>query len=473
MSAAGRRNPRERTAATFTLLKLCEDDTLRKYLFDNKVLDIFINQLQRKDSSLLAAYALTICLKHDEMKHYINHNQLVPKYIVNMLRLDYFDDAVGQVEGFQIFGDFMKQDHLRGEIRKYDITTVLERKLGNGQPKEIRTSLICLDIFRSFDEHGPWIGDLVQQSLEHLKKEEWRTQKAGVTILSALAQTEYGVKAIEPHIQEIVEMLLPRNYLPIPETSTNAASESVTQPGEMSPTDATSSATQPGETQPTGAASESATHPGATPPAAQPPSHHSRSVDDTPSVDLRPKPPSWMLGPACALRVLSEDETLRKVTRKTMQYESLKHLYLSGYLVDDVDPSAWRVKTPTKDDVLDMLDKMIKAVDEEFSEDGLTSVGDTVLPHIQHWDRLAALIRDSVVGIVTVLPVVLGVSALTIVALIVATPFVLSYKLVQFVGRLVWFHRQSHIVDRLQLHPGDVSAIDIDTPSEVKQLIAS
>lgn len=41
------------------------------------------------------------------MKESIKDNELLPKRIVGMLRLDYFDDAVGPVEGFQIFGDFM------------------------------------------------------------------------------------------------------------------------------------------------------------------------------------------------------------------------------------------------------------------------------------------------------------------------------------------------------------------------------
>ncbi|KAF9227006.1 hypothetical protein BS17DRAFT_440162 [Gyrodon lividus] len=154
MLAARAHSARERTAATLTLLKLCDDYALRKYLFDHKVLDIFINQLHRKDSSLLAAYALTICLKHETMKQHINLDHL-SKYIVNMLRLDYFDDAVGQVEGFQVFGDLMKHDDLRKKITEcniaeYSITEVLKQKLRTGQPNEIRTSLICLDIFRSF-----------------------------------------------------------------------------------------------------------------------------------------------------------------------------------------------------------------------------------------------------------------------------------------------------------------------------------
>ena len=42
------------------------------------------------------------------MKAYIKDSKLFMKNIVDMLRLDYFDDAIGQVEGFQIFGKFMQ-----------------------------------------------------------------------------------------------------------------------------------------------------------------------------------------------------------------------------------------------------------------------------------------------------------------------------------------------------------------------------
>lgn len=79
-------------------------------------------------------------------------------------------------------------------------------------------------------------------------------------------------------------------------------------------------------------------------------------------------------------------------------------------------------------DVIDMLDKMIKAIDEELSEEGLMSIGDTMLPHIQHWDRLAALLRDRAIAAVTILPLVLGVSALTIVGIVVLTPIYLSFE---------------------------------------------
>lgn len=79
-------------------------------------------------------------------------------------------------------------------------------------------------------------------------------------------------------------------------------------------------------------------------------------------------------------------------------------------------------------DIVDMLDKMIKAVDEELSEEGLMSIGDTVLPHIQHWDRLAALLRDRAIAAVTILPLVLGVSVLAIVGVVVITPIYLSFE---------------------------------------------
>lgn len=74
-----------------------------------------------------------------------------------------------------------------------------------------------------------------------------------------------------------------------------------------------------------------------------------------------------------------------------------------------------------------MLDKLIKAVDEELLEEGLMSIGDTVLPHIQHWDRLATPIRDRSIAVMTVLPLALGISALTVVATVVITPIYLTF----------------------------------------------
>ncbi|KAF8134270.1 hypothetical protein EV363DRAFT_1098078, partial [Boletus edulis] len=117
-------NARERTAATMTLLKLCESESdinipqtrayvppaaiIRTQLCEIDMLDVFISQLRRKDTALVAAYGLATCLNYRDMKEFLGDNEDLPKRIVGMLRLDYFDDAVGPVEGFQIFGDFMQ-----------------------------------------------------------------------------------------------------------------------------------------------------------------------------------------------------------------------------------------------------------------------------------------------------------------------------------------------------------------------------
>ena len=47
---------------------------------------------------------------------------------------------------------------------------------------------------------------------------------------------------------------------------------------------------------------------------------------------------------------------------------------------------------------------MIKAVDKELSEEDLMTIGDSVVAHIQHWDRLATLVRDRSVVAVMILP---------------------------------------------------------------------
>lgn len=75
-------NARERTAATMTLLKLCESESnfckltarahhslaeiIRTHLLQINLLDVFVNQLRRKDSALLAAYAVATCLKYSK-----------------------------------------------------------------------------------------------------------------------------------------------------------------------------------------------------------------------------------------------------------------------------------------------------------------------------------------------------------------------------------------------------------------------
>ncbi|KAN0091565.1 hypothetical protein V8E55_005131 [Tylopilus felleus] len=401
-------------------------------------MNVFVDQLQHKASALLAAYALATCLKYSDMKESVKNNEDLPKYIVGMLRLDYFDDAVGQVEGFQIFGDIMRRAALREKIKYYNITEVLNAKLGAGKLKEIQTSLICLDIFRSFgrslssplshrltllsrylslDPDGPWTRELVAKSLDHLRNPEWGIQKAGVTILSALAQTA--------------------GY-----TLISSTSPTVPRSASLGETQAREGTSRPSRVQ-------------------------------TMSPDSPSKPPSSIFGPACALPILAQNSEYSR-TRDTLQYGNLKHLHLSGNLVDETETLAWRVKTPirgescyTSPDVIDMIDKMIKAVDEELSEEGLVSIGDTVLPHIQHWDRLAILVRDRSIATVTILPLVLGVSALTIIAIAVITPIYISfetYKWVvidksviclligyrRFFRRLVVRYQRSRILDRLR-----------------------
>ncbi|KAF8554227.1 hypothetical protein OG21DRAFT_1509140 [Imleria badia] len=288
-----------------------------------------------------------------------------------MLRLNYFDDVVGQVEGFQIFADLMQHDDLRDKvINRYRIAEVLYTNLGSGEPRNIRTSLVCLRIFRSHNPDDPWTCKLVDESLKHLLNPAWEVQKAAVTVLAALAGTKHGVKVIVARIHKIVEMLLPKGYLLIPPSPLRATPASPASPseGHMQPVLATTSqiTVAPSPTSP----------------------------------DAPPMPPSWMLGPACALRILAQDKKLRDHMRDTIQYESLKHLYLSGTLLDETDTPPWQVKTPNRADVTNMLDKIIKVVDEELSEEGRVSTGD-MLPHIEHWDRLVMLLPDQAI---TILP---------------------------------------------------------------------
>jgi len=171
-----------------------------------------------------------------------------------------------------------------------------------------------------------------------------------------------------------------------------------------------------------------------------------------------------MLGPACALRILAQNKTLRDRTRETIQYSSLKQLYVSGALVDEADTSAWRIRTPNRTDVINMLDKTIKAVDEELSEDGLMSIGDAVLPHIEHWDRLVTLLRDRTVAVVTVLPVVLGVSALAILGLVMFTPIYLSVRVYGYFKQLLSRYEDTRILDDLLHEPAQDEGQDKTDP---------
>ncbi|KIJ60018.1 hypothetical protein HYDPIDRAFT_190199 [Hydnomerulius pinastri MD-312] len=380
------------------------DDNIRKYLLEQKAMHTFVDRLQHKRSALLSAYALMVAypeLVADDLRQHIIAGP-APGHIVNMLRLDYFDEAIGGYEGFQIFYELMKNgkalnilretcrliwgetEELRRRVTRYDITEVLAKKLGGGKPDEVRTSLLFLSIIRSFDSNGKWAEELVNRSLDHLKAREWKNQKAGVTILSSLAQTKYGIATINNRVSEIIDILLPKEFSPNPAS------------GESEGTN-TATTNLPPRTGSTGPRSK--------------------------------QPPSWMLGPACALRALSEDPTLRATILKTQEFRSLKDLMIAGNLVGDTETSAWQVKTPTVGDVSSMIEKMIGSVEGQHSTNGLTSIGDSALPHIQHWDRLGDVVRHSAIAAVTGLPVVLGVSALTVTALIALTPVFVSIGL--------------------------------------------
>ena len=143
----------------------------------------------------------------------------------------------------------------------------------------------------SIDGDGPWTRELVDEGLKHLRNPAWKIQKAGVTILSALAQTgmdqppsrnssltfsvtpEHGVAAIGPQLYGIIEMLLPRDYLLIQPTTPQATPANQTPPDEGQ---------------------------------AQPAATTAVSTDST-SLHDPSKPPSWMMGPACALRILVQN----------------------------------------------------------------------------------------------------------------------------------------------------------------------
>ena len=88
-----------------------------------KVLDVFMGQLEQKGTSLLAAYALRVCLRHSESgRPYVCRSvrmtdesdmwtsgdfPRVAQSVVGMLERGWFDDAVGWVEGCGIFRGLM------------------------------------------------------------------------------------------------------------------------------------------------------------------------------------------------------------------------------------------------------------------------------------------------------------------------------------------------------------------------------
>jgi hypothetical protein len=86
-------------------------------------------------------------------------------------------------------------DNLKGQIGT-GITKVLEEKLKRGKSRGIRTTLVALEKLRSLgeqtsdpDQVDVWTRSLVDKGVAYLQSEAWKTQKAGIAILSALAQT--------------------------------------------------------------------------------------------------------------------------------------------------------------------------------------------------------------------------------------------------------------------------------------------
>ncbi|KAI9569558.1 hypothetical protein HD554DRAFT_2037944 [Boletus coccyginus] len=177
-------------------------------------------RLRCKDSALLAAYTLATCLKYSDMKEFIKDNELLPKHIIGMLQLDYFDDTVGLVKGFQIFGDFMQHANLREKIKNYNITKILNTKLEKGKLREIHTSLVCLDNFWSFDACMEGSESRGDDSL-YISPDRF----ASAAILRGFSGSIAG---ISPQVYKIIKMLLLEGYLsiqpqadPMGPTSTN------------------------------------------------------------------------------------------------------------------------------------------------------------------------------------------------------------------------------------------------------------
>ncbi|KIJ62089.1 hypothetical protein HYDPIDRAFT_114935 [Hydnomerulius pinastri MD-312] len=369
-------------------------------------MDIFINQLRYSSCALLAAYALTIFMEYEKTHQYIARGSLAPKHIVDMLRLNYFDEAIGQNEGFRIFSDLMEYDDLRWAVWEYDVTQVLAKKLETGKAREIRTSLICPDIFHSIGAHsnglyhlyhlvtkvvsdpdGPWAEELVEKGLELLRRGHWKTQRAGVTILSSLAQGNDRVKGIlKNHISRIIRLLL------------QPAEQESILPVQWSPTAVV-------------------------------------SPENPSQLGMTSPRPSSMLGPVCALHALSSHQTLRDEIRNSEDYWRLRDQWLSGTLVDFTETPFWQVYTPTQDDLKNMMEKMLFSVESEegISVDDSTSGGDSILPHIQHWGRLAVAVYQFVLDWLSSLFTLAGLAPFTAAAVVVLSPIFIFAALVHLV----------------------------------------
>ncbi|KAN0085751.1 hypothetical protein V8E55_006885 [Tylopilus felleus] len=220
-----------------------------------------------------------------------------------------------------------------------EVFDMLREKLEVYEHDGIRTSLRCLDILEEVRDSARHTGPpdsestslvkcLVDDSLKRLKNEPWETQKKCVYVLSSLSQMAVGQEVIRSRVNEIVGFLLPE--------------------------------------------------------------HHWKEVEEQShsNLEIRPIPPSRMLGPSYALYSLSRNESLCNEIRKSKLYATLKGRYLSGSLVSGPDTPLWQVRTPNK----------------RFSYDGIGSVPETIPVVIQHMSGLGILLRNSVVRALKFLP---------------------------------------------------------------------
>lgn len=85
------------------------------------------------------------------------------------------------------------------------------------------------------------------------------------------------------------------------------------------------------------------------------------------------------------------------------------------------------------DDVLDVINQMIKSVD---SVQGSTNAN-FVLPEIRHGNRIIRILRDGVMEAIVIPSAMAGVVVLTLVTAVILAPVVISRKIVQSV---FWMH---------------------------------
>ncbi|KAG9310463.1 hypothetical protein JVU11DRAFT_9606 [Chiua virens] len=197
------RNVHERTQATLTLLKLCRDAMVRGFCTQKNVLDIFVSQLKQKKTSLLAAYALRKCLEYDMCTS--DHNLHAAPALVSMVNKNWFDDAIGRMEGCEIFRGLMTSVDLREKVLESDIVPTLIKMLASGERNQTRMSLIFIDVLD--EESSLKLKYHVEKSIGYLKDENKDVRMKGVKIISALAQTMAGERAIKERLKGIIEIL--------------------------------------------------------------------------------------------------------------------------------------------------------------------------------------------------------------------------------------------------------------------------